>query len=407
MTAGSSEELLWRTIEGGVCAPQGYRAAGVRCGIKKKGRDLAIVLSETPATVVGAFTTNRVKSPSVLLCQERMASRQSRAVAINSGNANCLTGEQGRGNTERMAEVTARALGLEAHDVLVASTGVIGVQLPMEKVEQGIAEAAASLSRSGGAAAARAIMTTDTKPKEIAVEFTIADRPVRVGAMAKGAGMICPHMATMICIVTTDAAAPVESLELSLRWAVDRSFNCITVDGDMSTSDTVLLFANGASGVRLQKPDHLQQFQQALDHVTRQMARAIVADGEGATKTMEVRVAGAREYADAHRIALTIANSLLVKTALFGADPNWGRFMAAAGRAGVEIEPHRIDLFFGGLQVVRAGEGLDYDEEAARQALVGPEVRVEMDLHLGPHSATVFTCDLTPKYVRFNSAYTT
>jgi glutamate N-acetyltransferase/amino-acid N-acetyltransferase len=343
----------------------------------------------------------------VLLCQQRAAGRLGRAVVINSGNANCLTGEQGRRNAERTAEIAAQALGLEPRDVLVASTGLIGVQLPMDKVEQGIKEASASLSRSGGAAAARAIMTTDTKPKEIAVEFTVEEKAVRVGAMAKGAGMICPHMATMICVVTTDAAVPVESLELSLRWAVDRSFNCISVDGDMSTNDTVLLFANGASGVRLQKPEQVQRFQQALDHVTLRMAQAIVRDGEGATKTMEIRVAGAREYADAHRIALTIANSLLVKTAVFGADPNWGRFLAAAGRAGVEIEQDRIDLFFGDLQVVRGGEGLPYDEALARQALLGPEVKVEMDLHLGPHSATLFTCDLTPKYVRFNSAYTT
>jgi glutamate N-acetyltransferase/amino-acid N-acetyltransferase len=407
MMAGSAGELLWRTIKGGVCAPQGFLAAGVQCGIKNKGRDLAVLLSERPATVVGAFTTNCVKAAHVLLCQQRAAGRLGRAVVINSGNANCLTGEQGRRNAERTAEIAAQALGLEPRDVFVASTGPIGVQLPMDKVEQGIKEAGASLSRSGGAAAARAIMTTDTKPKEIAVEFTVEEKAVRVGAMAKGAGMICPHMATMICVVTTDAAVPVESLELSLRWAVDRSFNCISVDGDMSTNDTVLLFANGASGVRLQKPEQVQRFQQALDHVTLRMAQAIVQDGEGATKMMEIRVAGAREYADAHRIALTIANSLLVKTAVFGADPNWGRFLAAAGRAGVEIEQGRIDLFFGDLQVVRGGEGLPYDEALARQALLGPEVKVEMDLHLGPHSATLFTCDLTPKYVRFNSAYTT
>jgi len=407
MTAGSAEELLWRTVDGGVCAPQGFQAAGVRCGIKNKGRDLAIVLSERPATVVGAFTTNRVKAAHVSLCQQRVAGRRARAVVINSGNANCLTGEQGRRNAERMVEIASEALGLQAQDVLVASTGLIGVQLPMESIEKGIKAAAASLSRTGGPSAARAIMTTDTKPKEMSVEFAVEDKVVRLGAMAKGAGMICPHMATMICILTTDGDLEAEAIELSLRWAVDRSFNCISVDGDMSTNDTVLIFANGASGVRLHKQEHLQRFQQALDHVTLRMAQAIVQDGEGATKMMEIRVAGAREYADAHRIALTIANSLLVKTALFGADPNWGRFIAAAGRAGVEIEPGLIDLFFGDVQVVRAGDGLPYDEEAARQALMGPAVKVEMVLHLGPHAATAFTCDLTPKYVRFNSAYTT
>jgi len=407
MMSDTVEGLLWQSIAGGVCAPAGFTAAGVRCGIKSRGRDLAIVRSDRPAAVAGAFTTNQVKAAPVLFNQQRVAAGRAQAVVANSGNANACTGEQGRKNASHMAEIAGEALGLDASMMLVLSTGLIGVQLPMDKIEEGIRSAAAALSEKGGANAARAIMTTDTKPKEVAVELEVEGKKVRLAGMAKGAGMICPHMATMLCVLTTDAYIPQDMLELSLRWAVDQSFNCISVDGDTSTNDTVLLLANGASGVRLQNRDSIQRFQQALDYVTSRLAQAIVEDGEGATKFIEIKVTGGKEYADAHRVAMTMANSLLVKTAVHGADPNWGRFLAAAGRAGVEVQPERMDLYFGDIQVVAGGVGLQFDEAAASQVLTGPRVNVRMDLHLGPHSATVYTCDLTTKYVRFNSAYTT
>lgn len=401
--------LLWHELAGeGVTAAEGFSAAGVACGVKESGDpDLALVFSDRAATVAGVFTTNQVKAAAVLLDQERVASGRAQAVVINSGNANACTGEQGRLDAEEMAEIAGRELRITSDLVLVASTGVIGRPLPMEALRAGIPAVCAASSCDGGSQAARAIMTTDTRPKELALEMELGGRTVRVGGMAKGAGMISPSLATMICVITTDAAIGARELDLALRWAVDRSFNCITVDGDMSTSDTVLALANGASGAQVLAEEDRRKFERALDFVTARLARAIVADGEGATKSIEVRVSGAREYEQARRIAMAIANSPLVKTAISGSDPNWGRILAAAGAAGIEFEPGQVVLLLAGILVFESGAPVPFDEERARQALGAAEVMIHLDLHDGPQSATVWTCDLTEQYVRINAQYRT
>ena len=401
--------LLWHALEGqGVTAAQGFSAAGVACGIKESGDpDLAVVFSDRPAAAAGIFTSNQVKAAPVVLSQARVASGRAQAIVVNSGNANACTGEQGRRDAEEMADFTAAILGIDRKLALVASTGHIGRPMPMNAVREGIPKACAALSRSGGSQAARAIITTDTRLKELALEMELDGKTVRLGGMVKGAGMICPNLATMICIITTDAAIGARELDLDLRWAVDRSFNCITIDGDMSTNDTVLALANGASGARVLAEDERRKFQRALDFVTARLAREFVADGEGATKVIQVRVSGAREYDEARRIAMSIANSPLVKTALYGGDPNWGRVMAAAGAAGVEFDPGAVGLSLAGVPVVAAGAPLPFDQQQASRAVGQKEIVIHLDLHAGPQSATVWTCDLTEEYVRINAHYTT
>ncbi|HUT75638.1 MAG TPA: bifunctional glutamate N-acetyltransferase/amino-acid acetyltransferase ArgJ [Armatimonadota bacterium] len=401
--------LLWHALEGqGVTAAEGFRASGVACGLKPSGdADLALVAGDRPCTAAGVFTTNQFKAAPVLLNQARVACGRAQAVVINSGNANACTGEQGRRDAEEMGAIAARELGIAEQLVLVASTGVIGRPLPMEALRAGIPAARAALSPDGGAAAARAIMTTDTRPKELALEMEIEGRTVRVGAMAKGAAMIGPCLATMICVITTDADIGARELDLALRWAVDRSFNCITVDGDMSTNDTVLALASGASGAKVRQEGDRRKFERALDFITARLARAMVADGEGATKTIQVRVSGVTEYEQARRIAMAVANSPLVKTAIYGADPNWGRILAAAGAAGVEFDPGKVELLLAGIPVVGAGAMLPFDEARAHAALQQKEVVIDLDLRAGPQSATVWTCDLTEEYVRVNAHYTT
>jgi glutamate N-acetyltransferase/amino-acid N-acetyltransferase len=330
------------------------------------------------------------------------------AVVVNSGNANACTGETGMRNAREMTEIAALLLGVKPELALVCSTGVIGRPLPMEKVQDGIHAAVKALSRDGGGDAARAIMTTDTVPKEVAVEFEIGGKAVRLGGMAKGAGMIAPNLATMIAVLTTDAAVPLNALDLSLRWAAERSFNCITVDGDMSTNDTVLLLANGASGAPQVRDEKAQRaFEEALEHVTSTLARGLVADAEGATKLVEVRVEGAEDYAAARTVAMAIANSPLVKTAIFGQDPNWGRILAAAGSAGVEFDAGHVGLSLGGRELVRGGQPVECSEERLREALAADEIAIALTVGDGPHGATVWTCDLTYDYVRINAEYHT
>jgi len=394
-------------VAGGVSAPQGFEAAGVRCGIKLRGRDLALVFSRRPAVAAGVFTTNRFPAAPVQVSQPRAKSGHAQAVVLNSGCANACTGEQGLADARQMAELAARALAIHPEAVLVCSTGLIGAALPMDKIAPGINQAVDSLSPQGGPDAARAIMTTDTVPKEIALEFLVEGKPVRVAGMAKGVGMIAPNMATLLCVLTTDAGLEPQDLDISLRWAVDRTLNSITVDGDTSTNDTCVILANGASGMQLQTQEHLQHFQAALDRVLSHLARAIVMDGEGATKLVEITVRGAPTYEEARRVAFTIANSPLVKTALFGADPNWGRVLAAAGRAGVALEPEKADLAICGIAMFGGGQPLAFDAEQAHQALLAREVSISLDLHQGPLAATVWTCDLTTKYVKINAHYHT
>jgi glutamate N-acetyltransferase/amino-acid N-acetyltransferase len=406
--AKDEEGPAMKAVPGGVTAARGFKASGVRCGLKEQGEDLALVFSEAPAAVAGMFTTNRFRAAAVQVSQERAGRGAAQAVVINSGNANACTGETGLRHAREMTEIAALLLGIKPELVLVCSTGVIGRSLPMDRVQDGIHEAVKALSAEGGGAAARAIMTTDTAPKEAAVEFEVGGKRVRLGGMAKGAGMIAPNLATMICVLTTDAAVPLDSLDLSLRWAVERSFNCITVDGDMSTNDTVLLLANGASGApQVRDEKATRAFEAALEQVTSTLARALVADGEGATKLIEVRVQGTHDYETARKVAMRIANSPLVKTALFGQDPNWGRILAAAGGAGVEFDPRQVRLSLGRHEIVRGGEPTEADPEALRKALQPREVTIALTVGDGPHGATVWTCDLTYDYVRINAEYHT
>jgi glutamate N-acetyltransferase/amino-acid N-acetyltransferase len=397
-------------ISGGVAAPRGFLAAGVSAGIKyKEKKDIALIFSEAPAAAAGVFTTNRVKAAPVLLSMARVAKGSAQAIVANSGNANACNGERGLQDARAMAEETARRLNISPGQVLVASTGVIGQPLPMERVLPGIAAAAAALSRDGGPAAAEAILTTDTEPKEVAVRFTLGEKEVRAGAIAKGSGMIHPDLATMLCFLTTDAAVTADCLKEILRHAVDRSFNMLTVDGDTSTNDTVLVLANGMAGNPLITGES-EEYRVLRDQITQlciHLARAIARDGEGATKLLEVRVVNAAAEKDARRAARAIARSNLVKTAVFGQDANWGRILCAAGYSGAEFDPEKVDIFLNGLPVARDGCPLPFSEEEASRALAADTVEILVDLKAGPFQATAWGCDLTYDYVRINAHYRT
>jgi len=401
--------MSFHEIPGGITAPRGFRAAGVRAGIKRQGKDVVLIVSDILAHAAGLFTTNRAQAAPVLVSQEVIAKGRAQAIVANSGNANACTGEQGLRDARQMAALTARELALPSGAVLVASTGIIGQLLPMEKIAAGIREAARQLGRDNPEAAAEAIMTTDTCPKSLAVSFELSGRTVHIGGIAKGAGMICPHLATMFCFLTTDAAIAQPLLQEALQKAVDRSFNCLTVDGDMSTNDTVFCLANGQAGnpqIASAGPD-LDIFQEALNHVCLRLARLMARDGEGATKLVEIQVAGASGDADARKAAMAIANSNLVKTALFGCDPNWGRVAAAAGRSGAAFQLDKTSVWFGPIAVMKDGIPLTFDASAAHTYLTGEEVVVRVDLGLGDGAATVYTCDLTYDYIRVNAEYHT
>ena len=391
---------------GGVTAPRGFRAAGVACGLKTNGAlDLALLAGDADCACAGLFTTNRVKAAPVLYDQQVLArSRDSiRAVVANSGCANACTGEAGLRDAQAMAEAAAQAVGCRADQVLVLSTGVIGKRLDMGKAGAGIAQAALRLSPDGGAHAARAIMTTDTRPKEYAVRHA----QYTIGGMCKGAGMIHPNMATMLAVITTDAAISPELLDRALRAAVERSFNRISVDGDTSTNDTVLVLANGSSGYTVREGTELEAFTDALTRTAIELATHIVRDGEGATKFVAIVVSGARSEADAAQVGKAIANSPLVKTALYGGDANWGRVLAAAGYSGVDIDPGSTALWLGDVQLVANGAPMAYDESDAARAIAGPNVSIRLELGLGHAGATIWTCDLSHEYVTINGKYRT
>ncbi len=395
-------------IEGGITVPRGFRAAGVACGLKHAGLDLMLLTADRVASAAGVFTTNVVKAAPVLYSARQVRAGRAQAVVINSGVANACTGEEGMRRCVQMAADVARATGLPAELVLVCSTGVIGRQLPMEKISAGIAEAAHSLSPASGHLAARAIMTTDTRPKEAAVIVETEQGAISIGGMAKGSGMIAPNMATMLGVITTDAQIQPDLLAVALRTAVNRSFHRVTVDGDTSTNDTVLLLASGVTGIRLEQgTEDFARFEQGLCQVATALAKAIARDGEGATKLVEVRVSGAADHAGAAAIAKTIANSPLVKTALFGNDPNWGRVLAAAGRAGVVFDPARVSLDLAGVPVVREGQPVECDAEVASAAMRADEVVIDLRLAEGEGKAVVWTCDFSYDYVRINADYTT
>ena len=389
--------------------PRGYRAAGVAAGIKaNKGLDLALIVSDTPAQAAAVFTTNLAVAAPVIVSREHLvrSGGVARAIIVNSGCANACTGAEGMQVARDMAADTAREIGCPVEQVLVASTGVIGVALPIDKVRVGLAVATRMLDVDHGPFAARAIMTTDPFPKEAAVRFKIAGHDVAIGGIAKGSGMIEPMMATMLGFVTTDAAIPHALLDRALRAAVEDTFNAITVDGDSSTNDCVMILANGASGATIDETSYAD-FLAELTTVCRELAIGIVRGGEGATKLVTVVVSGAQSTTEARRAAKAIANSLLVKTAIHGGDPNWGRLLAVAGRAGVAFNLERAAVTIG--TIVLFKDGRPYDEAAPEAAdyLKGTDLTVGVNLGAGTAQSTVWTCDLSAEYVRINADYRT
>ena len=398
-------------INGGITAPTGFKAAGVKAGIKKSGNeDVAIIYSTVPAAAAAVFTTNAMAAPPVLISREHIKGETLSAIVINSGCANACTGEKGLENARMMAAQTAELLNIAPQTVLVSSTGIIGVNLPMDKVSDGIRRAAAALSADGHEEAMRAIMTTDTFAKKIAGTFTLGGVPVTIAGIAKGAGMIHPNMATMLSYITTDAAISAPLLDKALKAAVNLTFNMITVDGDTSTNDTLCVMANGQAGNRLidssEDPEYLV-FVQALEEVCRFLAQQVVRDGEGATKFLEITVRGARNFAEGKQAAMAIAKSPLVKTAFFGQDPNWGRILCAVGYSGVNADPACTSLAIGGVTIVTAGLGASFDETALRKVMAEKDIVVEVDLGLGDAQATVWTCDFSYEYVKINGEYHT
>ncbi len=404
---------------GGVCTPAGFMAAGVKAGLKASGNpDLAVLLCTRPAPFAAAFTQNAFAAAPVHYSRRLAAEVDTiRACVINAGNANCCTGRQGVTDAGNMAGEVADCLGLSPDEVLVFSTGRIGVMLPMDKVTEGIRMACEVLSVDGGEAAANAIMTTDTVPKSLAVEIHIDGVPIHVGGMAKGVGMIDPNLApvergkhaTMLAFITTDAKLAPGLLDTTLAGSLDHSFNRVTVDGDTSTNDSFIAMASNLADIPAIRPGTVEAelFQRAFDHVAGELAKWLVKDGEGATRFVELRVTGARTPEDAKRCAKTIANSLLCKTAWFGADPNYGRILDAAGYSGVTIEPTEVSLYFEGEPVVRGGAPVDRPEEELAQAVDVKELHIDLDLGLGDCEFTCWTCDLSYEYVKINAEYHT
>ncbi len=396
-----------RIIEGGgVTAPSGYRAAGIQTGVKESGaKDLALVYSTRPASAAAVYTTNKVQGAPIAIDREHLADGKARAVILNSGNANVCNGHVGLDHARRMCARTASELGLQTEEVLVCSTGLIGVPLPIAQIEAGIPRLVAALSEEGGGDAAEAILTTDTVPKSCAVEVELEAGRAVVGAMAKGAAMIAPNMATMLSVVTTDATVPSGPLQELLSQAIQRTFNCITVDGDMSTSDTVILMANGAAE-ELSERDCAGLYE-GIECVCRQMAQAIARDAEGSSKLITIAVRGAATQAEARQVGIAVANSSLVKTAAFGNDPNWGRILCAMGYAGVDFDPARVRVALCGTDIYGNGAGLAYDASKLSAAMQAEEMAIDIDLAMGSAAAEIFTCDLTYEYVRLNAEYTT
>jgi len=394
--------------EGTVTSPEGFQAGSICAGIKGKTEDkldLGILFSKVLCVSAAVFTTNKIKAAPVVLSQERLQDGRAVAVVINSGCANACTGEQGLRNAIEMSNLAAKKIGASPEDIVVASTGVIGEQLPMERIETGIGKIV--FSTDGGHSLVKAMMTTDTVPKEVAVR--VGDSGFTVGGVVKGSGMIHPNLATMLCFLTTDAAVDLDFLRVALRKAADISFNMVSIDGDTSTNDMVLVMANGLAGNKPISQDNRQAgaFQQALDQACIHLAKSMARDGEGASKLIEVTVSGARSVAEARQTARTIVGSSLVKTAVYGNDPNWGRIVAAVGRSGVEVVESKIDLYLGDICVLKEGRPLPFDKESAVRVLKGSEVSIDLRLNLGIASATAWGCDLTEEYVVINSQYTT
>lgn len=394
----------------GVCYPQGFTAAGVRAGIKKNGNlDVAVIYTEKEAAVAGVFTKNLVAAAPVYQSKIVVNTGTAHAVVANAGCANACTGEQGIKDAEKMATIAANELNCRADDIIVASTGLIGSNLPMDKMEAGIKAAVKELSKDGSVNAGNSIITTDTYSKALATEVEIGGAEVRFGAIAKGSGMIRPDMATMLCFITTDADIDQKLLQEALRDATEVSFNCMTVDGDMSTNDSVVILANGAAGNKkiVDKGEDYQKFYEALKTICIELAKRIAADGEGASKFIMINITGAESFADAKKVGMSVANSPLVKTAFFGQDANPGRTICAVGYSGVHVVPEKISIKFGGLTVYDKGLVTKFDEDAMRKVLAAHDIIVDIELGLGSAQATIYTCDLSFQYVKINADYTT
>jgi len=389
--------------------PKGFLFSAVEAAIKKPGRkDLALIYSETESNIAGAFTTNTVKAAPVCVDISKIESGKGQAIIINSGNANACTGKKGMRDAMEMTRLVAQGLKLKPSRVYISSTGVIGSPLPMERIRTGMHDLLAGLGKFSIHDVAHAIMTTDTFPKVISRTVEMNGKTGTITGICKGAGMICPHMATMLCFLMTDIAVNQRTLDKALRDAVKRSFNRITVDGDMSTNDTVLIMANGMLGNPeiTGKSKSYRVFQDVLSDVTYELSKLIARDGEGATKFIEIEVKGARSETDAEKAAFSVANSNLVKTAFYGNDANWGRIMAALGYSGINFAEEKTDIYIGKVNVVRRGLSNGKDEEA-NKVLRGKEIQISIDLHVGRSSARVLTCDLTEEYIRVNATYRT
>ncbi len=397
-----------KLINGGICAPEGFLAAGFAAGLKKSGKkDLALIYAKQPCSAAGVFTTNRFKAAPVLVSIENLKKGRAQAVVINSGNANACTGKQGIIDAKQMASSAAEALGISKDSVLVASTGIIGRLLPMKKVLGGIWAVSRMIKKAGCADAAEAILTTDTRKKEIALEVDIDKKnSFKIAGIAKGSGMICPDVATMIAVITTDADIDPKTLKTALKQVCDDSFNMITVDNDMSTNDTVFCLASRLSA-KIKKGKTFEVFCASLKEVCLYLAKEMVRDGEGATKLFEVLVKGAASEKDAGKIAKAAAGSNLLKCAVCGSDPNWGRVIAAAGYAGVEFDPDRVDVHLENIALVKKGRPLPFDAAKAKKLMDRKEMRFTINLNSGSASSSAFGCDLTEGYIDINARYHT
>lgn len=400
-----------KQIEGGITAVQGVQAAGIHAGIKKaEAKDIALIYTDTSATAAGVFTINSVTAAPVLICRDHLTDPIAQAIIVNSGNANACTGDLGIANACRMAAATAEQLKIKEDQVFVASTGVIGQQLPMETLENGIQLAAKALSYEGGKDAAEAIMTTDTFPKSTAVEIEVGGKTVRIGGIAKGSGMIAPNMATMLSFLTTDANINSEALQSALTRVVDNTYNLLTVDTDRSTNDTVLILATGTAEntdiVNASGQDY-EAFCDGLMFVCTELVKMLARDGEGATKLVEVVIKQAKNRDDAEKAARAVAESPLVKTAIFANDANWGRIMMAIGKSGAAFDPYQVDVLLGDYTLVKNGMDSGYDEEKATQLFDNDPIRITIDLRAGDAEITMWTCDYSYDYIRINADYRT
>lgn len=394
----------------GVTFAKGFTAAGVKAGIKKSGNlDVAVIYTKTQAVVAGTFTQNKVAAAPVYVSKEVVATGTAHAIVANAGCANACTGQQGLDDAHKMAQIAADELGVNADDVIVGSTGVIGVNLPMDKLEAGIKDAVANLSADGSDNAGRAIITTDTHSKSVTCEFELSGKTVRMGAIAKGSGMIRPNMATMLCYITTDIAIDQALLQKAVSGCVEKSFNMISVDGDMSTNDMVIVLANGeANNAKITEENaDYQIFFDKLMMLCTELAKQIAADGEGASKFLTINIKGAKSFADAKTVGMAIANSPLVKTAFFGEDPNWGRVICAVGYSGADMVPEKTVVKFGGITIFANGTGATYDEKALAHVMKEKDIVIDIELNMGQEDATVWSCDLSYEYVKINGEYHT